>query len=115
MSETSSDVVLSTSATPEVIKTATFVKHQTSRSGADQRLYRVSPEVTWGGWSDDVAANRSDHVVVSAVVAYSGPETFIFPADENGKVIDFGELQGSFQGGLDHNEALRGSGYEVIQ
>ena len=55
-----------------------------------------------------------EYVVVSAAdVMYSGPETYIFGADENGEVVDWLELPGSFRGKLDHVAALEGAGYEV--
>jgi hypothetical protein len=52
-------------------------------------------------------------VVSGANVPYSGPETYIFGADENGEIVDYGELPGSFRGGIDLDEALEGAGYEV--
>lgn len=54
------------------------------------------------------------YVVVSAVVAMlSGPETYIFEANEAGIVQDWGELPGSYRGGLDHVAALMGAGYDT--
>ena len=51
---------------------------------------------------------KTRFVVTSAVCAYSGPETYIFPTDSKGEVTSWGELPGSFQGGLDHEEAIKG-------
>ena len=69
----------------------------------DARLYRLNPSF-YG----------HKFVVVSATVApFSGPETYIFPADENGEVTSWGELAGSFRGELDHKKALGNIGYEV--
>jgi hypothetical protein len=73
------------------------------------------------GWTGDAALYRldephegADHVIVSATVAMlSGPETYIFPASAEGEVTDWGELEGSFRGGLDHAEALRRAGYQL--
>ena len=69
-------------------------------------------------WTEyDVDRERehaTDHVIVSAVVAmFSGPETYIFPANDKGEITDWGELDGSFKGDLDHAQALRNAGYEV--
>jgi hypothetical protein len=73
----------------------------------DANLYRVDPPMAY----ED---GTTEYVIVSAVIApYSGPETYIFPATESGEVIDWLELPGSFKGGMDHDEALRGAGYEV--
>ena len=41
-------------------------------------------------------------------------ETYIFPADEDGNVLDWGELEGSYRGGMDHEEALHNAGYEIV-
>jgi hypothetical protein len=63
------------------------------------------------------------YIIVSAVVltnsingnSYSSfiCETYIFPADENGKITNYVELNGSYQGGTDHDKALYDGGYEV--
>jgi len=79
----------------------------------DAALYKVEPPL-----------DGNEHVVVSAVdlalrfPTYGDPrpmqiETYIFPADEHGEVLDYGELSGSMKGTLDHAEALRRAGYEV--
>lgn len=69
----------------------------------NMRLYRCEP----GG-------KLPEHVVVSAInVPFTGPETYIFEANKNGTITQWGELYGSFRGGLDHEKALRDAGYEV--
>lgn len=83
----------------------------------DARLYRVEPPVRYAHEYDadwnPVYADTA-YVIVSAVtVEYSGPETYIFPANEEGKVVSWEELTGSYRGGLDHTEALRRAGYTV--
>lgn len=91
---------------------ATLIKRLHSWRG-DAALYRVEPPL-----------DGNDYVVVSAVdlalrfPTYGDPrpmqiETYIFAADENGKVEDYGELSGSMKGTLDHTEALLDAGYEV--
>lgn len=51
-----------------------------------------------------------DHFVVTSACAtsFSGPETYVFPSDESGRVTDWEELAGSYRGGLDHGAAIRG-------
>lgn len=57
---------------------------------------------------------KTEHVVVSGCHAmFSGPETYIFPADSTGSITDWGELDGSFQGAIDHERALSDAGYTV--
>jgi hypothetical protein len=72
----------------------------------DARLYRCE-----GG-------ELPEYVVVSAVTtlqvgSLDGPETYIFPADADGKVTRWFELVGSQKDTLDHAKALRDAGYEV--
>jgi hypothetical protein len=66
-----------------------------------------------------------DYVVVSAInpkpweelgemaKALFQPETYIFGADPDGNVINWGELPGSFQGAMDIPRALAQAGYEI--
>lgn len=70
----------------------------------DARLYELDPP------EDDLT-----HVIVSGVnVGFGeGEETYIFPADEAGTILSWGELDGSFKGSIDHRRALEGAGWEV--
>lgn len=76
--------------------------------GGEARLYRVDPPMSYGD------NQQTKYVVVSAVnVMFSGPETYIFPANSNAKILNWLELPGSFRGGLDHTRALEGAGYSI--
>lgn len=91
------------------MKTATYVGKPIGFRG-DARLYELSEPM------EDYDGNEVSRVIVSAaIVPYSGPETYIFAADSQGKIADWGELEGSYRGGLDHAEALRGAGYEIAE
>lgn len=82
----------------------------------DARLYKLSEPIPYGDclWDDEAEEQKTEFVVVSAnTVMYSGPETYIFPTNEDGEVLSWLELSGSFRGGLDHAKALKGAGYEV--
>lgn len=73
-------------------------------SRAQQTIYRLSRPITYGYEHDD---SKTQHIVVSAtIVEGSGPETYIFPADENGVILDWLELPGSYGGGLEHDYAI---------
>lgn len=74
----------------------------------DQRLYAVEPAAEY------CRGTTAFLWVSAAVVPYRGPETYVFPANSKGRVLDWGELDGSFKGGLDHEQALRNAGYEVV-
>ena len=89
-------------------RTATLVRDtEEPRAGSvgsmhGKKLWKVDPPVKYDG-------GETSFVVTSAAsVMFSGPETYIFPADEDGKILDFLELPGSFRGGLDHQEAIDG-------
>jgi hypothetical protein len=77
----------------------------------EARVYELDPPM-----DDDPESWR--YVIVSAVDAmFSGPETYIFPAEKTGDVFttaDMCELDGSFKGALDHEQALSNAGYEVL-
>lgn len=81
---------------------ATFVKNVQNFSG-DARLYAMTP-----------ALGGHEFVIVSKIQNMFGRETFIFPADADGKVSDWDEMPGSMVGNHSHNEVLNGVGYEVI-
>lgn len=74
----------------------------------DAALYRVSPAMRT---YDEREAY--EYVVVSATFVSGKPETYIFGSDEDGEVLNWLELPGSFRGGLDHEVALNGAGYRV--
>ncbi len=76
----------------------------------DGALYRLSEPVTYTAFvaAGEPVDRETAYVVVSAVVVpYTGAETLIFPANEAGEVLSWGELDGSYRGGLDHEQALR--------
>lgn len=78
----------------------------------DARLYRLDPPLTHNDYFDGEITH--EYVVVSAANdPYSGPETYIFPADEKGNVTSWGELTGSQRGTLDHEAVLSDLGYTI--
>lgn len=92
------------------VNTATLIKEGLPDFTGQANLYRLDPPIA----ADDSEKGPWEYVVTSAVVApYTGPETYIFASDENGEVVDWGELNGSYRGALDHEQALRNAGYEV--
>jgi hypothetical protein len=99
-------------------KTATFVRVVFASEGKHRELFRVDPPMAHE--SAPVCprckhVNGSEYVVVSAVDAYSGPETFIFKSNEAGNIEDWLELPGSFAGDRDIDRALVGAGYTVVR
>ena len=81
------------------MKTAKLVKEiNDSRS-----LYLLSEPLE--GW---------DIVIVSAVNNQRAHETYIFPSNSKGEMVDFGELTGSIRGTTCHYTALLEAGYEIV-
>jgi hypothetical protein len=58
-------------------------------------------------------AKTTRYVLVSAIAFYPGPETYVFPCDEEGRVRDHIKIRGSYRGGTSHKQALAGLGYEL--
>jgi len=48
-------------------------------------------------------------------VQFTGPETYMFAADEKGNIIDWGELPGSYRGKLDHKKCFESIGYSTSE
>lgn len=43
----------------------------------------------------------------------SGPETYMFAADEKGNIVDWCELPGSYRGDLNHEKCFEEIGYKT--
>ena len=103
----------------EIVRTATLVaEREIPREGftaALRRTYRVNPPLPYTCTLSDAKLTTEYLAVSAADVTGSGPETYIFPADEDGEVLDWLELEGSYKGGLDHERALRGAGYVIVE
>jgi hypothetical protein len=76
-------------------------------------LYELSRPVEYESFdADESMVMTTEYVIISAVnVPYSGPETFIFPSDKDGTTLSWGELSGSYKGGLDHETAIKNAGW----
>ena len=94
------------------MKTATFIKNVNH----NQQLFKLSESIPYDfDYETDKYKSETNYIITSAVVALvSGPETYIFPAGENGEILDWGELEGSYRGGLDHRQALENGGWDVV-
>ncbi len=92
------------------MKTAKFVKELDGWAG-DARLYELSEPVLYETWDENGV--KTNYVAVSRVVGIYASETYIFPADENGKTLSWLELEGSSGSPIPHEEALERAGYTV--
>jgi len=97
---------------------ATLIRNKVAGFRGSAKLYRVEPPVAYSVYTGGgLVESKTDHVIVSAVPAAfdtGESETYIFPADPSGEILNWGELEGSFRGDMDHDRALKGAGYEVI-
>jgi len=82
---------------------ATLVKTMTETKDKTQRLFKLSSSLCFDRWDfgDDasettVTPKMTEFILVSRVIAmdHGDWETLIFPADEEGEVLDWGELWG---------------------
>jgi hypothetical protein len=94
---------------------AKFIKKISCMNG-DARLYKLDPPMTVSKITGDVDVT---YVVVSGIGPMSSPviqmaETYIFESDSSGKVTNWTDLYGSFQGSVDHEMALNNAGYTVV-
>lgn len=96
-------------------KDAIFVCQLTLDAEQDKRLYVLSEHIRYDDWQVD-GPRYTNHVAVSAVNNdWCGIETYIFPADEEGEILSYSELDGSFKGDMDHAKALSGLGFKIVQ
>jgi hypothetical protein len=57
--------------------------------------------------------NNNHFIITSAAITISGPETLVFFANKDGRIVDWGELGGSIRGKLDHANCICNLGYSV--
>ncbi len=90
---------------------ATFVRDVSAKFNGKARLYKVTPRATYAPTSSK--QRQTSYLVSSAATAYGEDETYIFPANRSGAVLDWGELIGSGKGHLDCDRAIRDAGYTL--
>lgn len=78
-------------------------------------LYRLDPPLPARALPGRLRREQvsNEYVISSAVVVAYGPETYLFPADEEGRVVSWVELPGSQKGTLDNDAPLIELGYEI--
>jgi len=94
---------------------ATFVKDVSEDFVGQAELFKVDPPI---GFDMDYETNKNkkqtSYVIVFAAMAFSPPETYIFPATPDGKIENWMELAGSFKGELDIKKALANADYTPV-
>jgi len=81
-----------------------FIKDISERFSGTAHLYKVDPPVEY--FDSEESSNLTPYVCASATtVPLTGPQVFIFPADENGEFLDWGEIGGR-KGTLDIEKVM---------
>ncbi len=67
-------------------------------------------------WSVFPRINGHKWIITSAKdIPFTGPETYMFGADENGHIVEWDELEGSYRGGLEHRICFQNIGYNTYE
>lgn len=81
-----------------------FIKDISERFSGTAHLYEVDPPVEY--LESEETSSLTHYVCASAtMVPLLGPQVFIFPADENGELLDWGEIGGR-KGTLDIEKVM---------
>lgn len=92
------------------MKTAKLTKDNLENFTGHAALYELSDKVKY----DDDKETR--YVICSTANAmFSDIETYIFPADKDGKILDWVELDGSERGTSSHKTVLKNAGYKLVK
>jgi len=101
------------------MKRAIFIKKLEDWRG-DALLYRLTPPPVYSGKRQryyvavsaaDLNAIFEEAGILDYIYDHLKVETYIFHTTRRGKVLEWGELRGSFKGKKDHKEALLRAGY----
>ena len=99
------------------MKKAVFTGIINKQTNSDGRVFLMSPPLDGHEFVYVSASTMKGMNVILA--GYAGPqlepETYIFPCDVSGEVTSWGELDGSYRGGLSHAQALKNAGYEIVE
>ena len=79
-------------------------------------VYKLSESVPYNfDWDTDKYLDETLYVVISAAnVPYSGIETFMFPSDKDGNILDWGEMSASEKGTLSHQDIIDNTSWELV-
>lgn len=99
------------------MKTATFVRDVSDNFNGTAHLFKVNPPIAFSdSWDEETLT--TEYIVASSLTAAfdtGRPETFLFPTNEEGVILDWGELPGSQRGTTNIDAVLTEAGYEVIR
>jgi len=93
------------------MRTAELIKDNLTNFNGHAALYKLSQPVSYG--YDDAAGTTEFVVASTADVMFSGVETYLFPADAEGNILNWGELDGSMKGETSHEVVLGSAGFTL--
>lgn len=99
------------------MNTALLIRDNLSGFRGYAALYRCDPPMAESGYfaEEGELVKTFEYVIAStASVMFSGLETYLFGADAEGNVADWGELPGSSRGDYSHADVLRMAGYTLV-
>ena len=96
------------------MKTAQLIKDNLPNFQGHAALYKVNPPIREEGWGEEDAVQLHHYVIASAVDSMFGVETYLFPADGDGEITSWGELEGSMKGVVSHSAVFDNIGYDVL-
>lgn len=95
------------------MKTAQLLKDNLPGFNGHAALYKLTPPIRDRGYDEDDATLLVHYVVASAVNSWA-VETFLFPANEDGEITSWAELEGSMKGVTSHETVFENIGYIVV-
>ena len=100
------------------MSTAKYMGQAPGEWRGNAKWFRVEPPLQSASYDFDseseVMHEYADVILSAAVVMFTGPETYIFPANEQGEIQSWIDLDGSQRGTLSHEKVLADLGYEVV-
>jgi hypothetical protein len=98
------------------MKIAKLIKDDLTGFRGHAALYQVTPPMASSSWDGpDAPSQMNDFVVVSSANVMGRNETYIFPANEKGKVLDWIQMEGSQGGIYSHDDAFANVGYDIVR
>ncbi len=97
------------------MKTATTNGKRLDGFSGIAMLYKLDPPYIRHEWCYGDECEEKDIPTEWVIVSmYSGAETYIFPANSDGTIESWGELEGSERGSASHSHVLANIGYTVV-
>lgn len=94
--------------------TAKLIKDNLKGFNGHAAFYQVNPPMTAVSW-DDEPGEKHEFVVVSSANVEGRDETYIFPANKKGEIVDWSQMKGSDKDIYSHDAAFGNVGYNIVR